>query len=824
MKKKISTIVISAIFLLLWCMPAQAYNYFNPSIGWIRIPTTTNEGIESGYVYVDDENNIYLFYMINGSNSTLKQIKFNQSTQTWSSPQTVTIGGAGVDYYRHSMRYVNGTFHIMTYYYGSYVYYGTSGNGVSFSRTIVDNQAISPKMTVKADGKVAIAYGKQQPCSYYVYSNYGGSFTKTTVATGLPYYLGYIWGSGNSFTGKRSIESGDWDYYYTDSIYWNNTQGTWEFTQGMNGSTSAGYPNGSLMPNMEYPVYLGDHINPNSIWSGAQGSAYVARYYDDDSDGRSLIIGNYCCSWGWSIPDNYRMRAIGKLNGPDGRFIVFGTGYSGSTPCLQYAYIDHVLQQSLSTNSKTITSLTMRFTQGQNTNLSRTYTRFSLNADMGTPVKEVVTSNNQYTGTNYDIIADSLIPSTGYYVQNTTTDGVRTVSTNPILVYTLPAIPGTPETLSIDSTQVQICFDISNNGEGTVYEVERSMSGNPSGSDWSSVYIGEENTFIDTGLAAKTTYYYRVRSRNLSNEWSDYSSIKGVQTLAADTVAPVVSLKLNNGKDVTSSSMIAVELIAADNRTAPEMLRYSYSINNEGWTPRAAYSSTSGILNVEIEHGLLSSGSVVVQFRVYDTDNNTGIASGRIYYQNAAEKPEEPVINSIVTAETGEAMSQGVVNGNDVYFSNTGSIVIDMSEIDCNSYQAAINGADYGPAFDKQEPLEICLGFEGIHVIKVRQVNSIGVGGFVKTLRVAVDKTPPNVKVSVLGEARATSSDSINLAIDGDDSMTNLRYRINGGAWKGVPTNKTVDATLVMGLNNLGIDVADEAGNYAAFSIKVWKL
>ncbi len=822
MKKKISAIVISVILLLLWCMPAQAYNSFNPSINWNIIPTAGNEAIYAGYVYADDENNIYLFYTTQASGYALKQIKFNQSTQTWSSPQYVNMGGVRVDYLRHAMRYINGTFYLVDYYWGSYLRYGESGDGVTFSRTDVDNQVTYAALKVSSDGRVAIGYNKQQPNGYYVYHNYGGSFTKTTVATGLPYYMGYVWNNGTGFRGQRVDVYDDFDDYYTDTIYWDNNAGTWGFNQGTTYSSNSSYPGYGFMPNLEVSVSLGNYYNAHSIWRGS-GVAAVANYSYDSDTYRCLVIGNYISLYNWSQTE-YNMRVIGKLNEPDGRFIVFGGMYSGSNYYLSYSYVDHIQKQQLSLIGKTITSLTMRFAQGQNTNLSRTYTKFSLNDDMETTVKEVVTNNSQYTGTNYDITADNLVPSTGYYVQNTTTDGTRTVSTNPILVYTLPAIPGTPEIPSVDSTQVQISFDTSNNGEGTVYEVERSMSGNPSGSDWNSVYIGEENTCIDTGLAAKTTYYYRVRSRNLSNEWSDYSSIKGVQTLAADTVAPVVSLKLNNGKDVISSSMIAVELIAADNRTAPEMLRYSYSINNGEWTPREMYSSTSGILNMEIEHGLLSSGSVVVQFRVYDTDNNAGIASGRVYYQNSAEKPEEPVINSIVTAETGKAMSQGVVNGNNVYFSNTGSIVIDMSEIDCNSYQVAINGADYGPAFDKQEPLEICLGFEGIHVIKVRQVNSIGVGGVVKTLRVAVDKTPPNVRVSVLGEARATSNDNISILIDGNDNMTNLRYRINGGAWSALPTDKTVIATLAMGLNNIGIDIADCAENYSKFNIKVWRL
>ena len=100
-------------------------------------------------------------------------------------------------------------------------------------------------------------------------------------------------------------------------------------------------------------------------------------------------------------------------------------------------------------------------------------------------------------------------------------------------------------------------------------------------------------------------------------------------TLDVDTVAPTVALTINNGEAVLYDSILPVKIVAGDNRTAANILDYSYSINGVSWTAPASIGTISGILSLNVSHGLVTSGDINFQLRVIDEDGNVGIASSK---------------------------------------------------------------------------------------------------------------------------------------------------------------------------------------------------
>ena len=101
-------------------------------------------------------------------------------------------------------------------------------------------------------------------------------------------------------------------------------------------------------------------------------------------------------------------------------------------------------------------------------------------------------------------------------------------------------IPATPTNLvatAVSSSQINLSWTDNSNNE-TGFKVERS----PNGTSFSQIALRGANvtTFSNTGLAASTTYYYRVRAYNGSGN-SAYSNIATATTLPAPTPTPTAT-------------------------------------------------------------------------------------------------------------------------------------------------------------------------------------------------------------------------------------------------------------------------------------------
>ena len=91
----------------------------------------------------------------------------------------------------------------------------------------------------------------------------------------------------------------------------------------------------------------------------------------------------------------------------------------------------------------------------------------------------------------------------------------------PTSTYTLANIPSNFIFTVVTSSSIGLMWDTNNNSGSTIYEVECSTN-NPY--EFGVVYIGYENTFVHRGLITNTTYYYRVRAKNLAGIYTDYTT------------------------------------------------------------------------------------------------------------------------------------------------------------------------------------------------------------------------------------------------------------------------------------------------------------
>ena len=70
----------------------------------------------------------------------------------------------------------------------------------------------------------------------------------------------------------------------------------------------------------------------------------------------------------------------------------------------------------------------------------------------------------------------------------------------------------------------------------TGYQVERCQGA--ACTNFAQIATPTATTFNDTGLAASTTYRYRVRATDAAGNLSGYSNVATATTAAADTQAP----------------------------------------------------------------------------------------------------------------------------------------------------------------------------------------------------------------------------------------------------------------------------------------------
>lgn len=152
---------------------------------------------------------------------------------------------------------------------------------------------------------------------------------------------------------------------------------------------------------------------------------------------------------------------------------------------------------------------------------------------------------------------------------------------------TAPSIPTNVIATSTGATSISVSWDASTDDTAAqntlIYEVQRSLNGT---TGWTTVHTTAAGvtSWSNTGLSDSTTYYYQVRVRDTSSNWSNWSSTASAST--ADATPPTVPANL--AVSVVNSTALGVSWDAStDSITAQSAIVYEVrrSLDNASWTP-----------------------------------------------------------------------------------------------------------------------------------------------------------------------------------------------------------------------------------------------
>jgi fibronectin type 3 domain-containing protein len=107
----------------------------------------------------------------------------------------------------------------------------------------------------------------------------------------------------------------------------------------------------------------------------------------------------------------------------------------------------------------------------------------------------------------------------------------------PSFVITAPNAPGTPSVTSVGTSSIGLSWTEPTGGAAS-YELERGTSAS---GPWGAPVTITGRSHTDTGLAAGTTYWYRVRATNASGVPGTYSPTRTASTLASPPGGPTYS-------------------------------------------------------------------------------------------------------------------------------------------------------------------------------------------------------------------------------------------------------------------------------------------
>ncbi len=129
---------------------------------------------------------------------------------------------------------------------------------------------------------------------------------------------------------------------------------------------------------------------------------------------------------------------------------------------------------------------------------------------------------------------------------------------------------------AVSQNQIDLTWTDNSSDEDS-FSIERSPDG---ASGW--VEVGtvpsDTTTYNDTGLGCNANYYYRVRARAGTDQYSDYSNVDGATTQACSLSAPMPLT-------ATTVSEIQIDLTWTDNSTDEDSFRLERSPNGTtGWT------------------------------------------------------------------------------------------------------------------------------------------------------------------------------------------------------------------------------------------------
>ena len=180
---------------------------------------------------------------------------------------------------------------------------------------------------------------------------------------------------------------------------------------------------------------------------------------------------------------------------------------------------------------------------------------------------------------------------------------------------TAPAAPSNLTASAASSSQINLSWTDNSTNE-TSFKVERATA---SAGPWTQIGTTAGAPFASTGLAASTTYYFRVRASNSYGD-SAYTNTAFATTLAAGGSLPAAP----SGLTATVVSSTQINLAWADNSTSESGFKLEVSTSTSGW----GQFTTVGANVTSYASTLLSAG-VTYSYRVraYNTSGDSAYSN-----------------------------------------------------------------------------------------------------------------------------------------------------------------------------------------------------
>jgi hypothetical protein len=224
-----------------------------------------------------------------------------------------------------------------------------------------------------------------------------------------------------------------------------------------------------------------------------------------------------------------------------------------------------------------------------------------------------------------------LTASTTYYYRvrayNASGNSGYSNTANATTTGTLPAAPSNLTATAASSSQINLSWTDNSNNE-TGFRIERSTDG----SIFSEITTVSANitSYQNTGLAASTIYYYRVRAYNGTGN-SAYSNTANTTSLGTAPTAP-------SSLTATAASSSQINLSWTDNSNNETGFRIERSPDNSTW---AEITTVSSNITTYQNTGLTASTTYYYRVRAY---NGVGNSS----YTNSANATTQSSASSIV--------------------------------------------------------------------------------------------------------------------------------------------------------------------------------
>lgn len=219
---------------------------------------------------------------------------------------------------------------------------------------------------------------------------------------------------------------------------------------------------------------------------------------------------------------------------------------------------------------------------------------------------------------------------------------------------TVPAAPGSLTATAASSSAINLAWSDNSNNE-TGFEIERSTDN----VNWAALASVGSNiqSYGDTGLAASTSYYYRVRAKNSAGS-SSYSNVANATTLAAGSTTVTVELRDGlNGYAGTQDTYVASGVPGSNFGTSATVL----ADGSDG---------TNGELVSLLKWGLtgIPSTALVKSVRVKLQAFNPSAGTYRLYARNVAWSENTATwTNANVSGSQGTEIGSFVPNANGLH-------------------------------------------------------------------------------------------------------------------------------------------------------------